>query len=289
MSFFATKKSVDNNMTDAGSGTCAICDMNYGRWGNNGAPLVDGRVCNACNSGVVEFRMSCAFGDCKDLSADDREVAAKFKCMTLRCENFAKKIATQSGIIEALRKSVEVEKENAAKFKDELDEIAKDECVAPMIDRIMEDAKKDVDAAEAKAASMEEEMKEAQGHRAQNSRLVSIAAESIYLEQVEPEFREFVEELDDNYDVGEFITISMTIPHPNPLNDLGRSILKVEVANSQEHYRWERQKLAEHIRIRMVDDLRTTNRKDRVEIGGAHPCPHCEECLAYKIQVKRLS
>ena len=37
--------------------TCAFCGVVYDGWGNNGNPLVDGRVCNECNNAVIVTRM----------------------------------------------------------------------------------------------------------------------------------------------------------------------------------------------------------------------------------------
>jgi|TARA_R100000482_G_scaffold113037_1_gene55601 hypothetical protein len=37
--------------------TCAFCGDNYEGWGNNGHPLVSGRVCNTCNQAVIVTRM----------------------------------------------------------------------------------------------------------------------------------------------------------------------------------------------------------------------------------------
>ena len=37
--------------------TCAFCEEVYDGWGNNGSPLVDGRVCNTCNNAVIVARM----------------------------------------------------------------------------------------------------------------------------------------------------------------------------------------------------------------------------------------
>jgi hypothetical protein len=37
--------------------TCAFCGKIYDGWGNNGTPLVDGRVCNTCNDAVIVARM----------------------------------------------------------------------------------------------------------------------------------------------------------------------------------------------------------------------------------------
>mgnify|MGYP007073230685 FL=1 len=37
--------------------TCAFCEEVYDGWGNNGNPLVDGRVCDTCNNAVIVARM----------------------------------------------------------------------------------------------------------------------------------------------------------------------------------------------------------------------------------------
>jgi len=37
--------------------TCAFCGVVYDGWGNNGNPLIEGRVCNECNNAVIVTRM----------------------------------------------------------------------------------------------------------------------------------------------------------------------------------------------------------------------------------------
>tara|TARA_R100001463_G_C3412781_1_gene209328 strand:+ start:261 stop:434 length:174 start_codon:yes stop_codon:yes gene_type:complete len=37
--------------------TCALCEIVYDGWGNNGHPLVSGRVCDKCNQAVIVTRM----------------------------------------------------------------------------------------------------------------------------------------------------------------------------------------------------------------------------------------
>jgi|TARA_R100001510_G_C7631266_1_gene190096 hypothetical protein len=37
--------------------TCAFCGIVYDGWGNNGHPLVSGRVCDKCNQAVIVTRM----------------------------------------------------------------------------------------------------------------------------------------------------------------------------------------------------------------------------------------
>ena len=37
---------------------CDLCGETYEGWGNNGNPLIDGRVCNDCNEHVIVMRMT---------------------------------------------------------------------------------------------------------------------------------------------------------------------------------------------------------------------------------------
>jgi hypothetical protein len=37
--------------------TCALCGKPYKGFGNNGRPLIDGRVCDECNRFVVLYRL----------------------------------------------------------------------------------------------------------------------------------------------------------------------------------------------------------------------------------------
>lgn len=41
---------------------CKLCKMEIGTYGNNGAPLVNGKVCDTCNTKVVIARMNLARG-----------------------------------------------------------------------------------------------------------------------------------------------------------------------------------------------------------------------------------
>ena len=46
----------NDDMEDRGK-TCALCGKPYGKFGNNGRPLIDGRVCDDCNKFVVLYRL----------------------------------------------------------------------------------------------------------------------------------------------------------------------------------------------------------------------------------------
>ena len=46
----------NDDMEDRGK-TCALCGKPYKGFGNNGKPLIDGRVCDDCNKFVVLYRL----------------------------------------------------------------------------------------------------------------------------------------------------------------------------------------------------------------------------------------
>ena len=47
-------------MNSEGLKICSYCSIEYSGWGNNGLPLVDGRVCNDCNDIVICLRLEMA-------------------------------------------------------------------------------------------------------------------------------------------------------------------------------------------------------------------------------------
>ena len=189
-----------------------------------------------------------------------------------------KKVETQKGIIAALQKSVEVEKENTKKYKDELDEIASEECVAPMIDRIMEDAKKDVDDAEAKVAAKTEECRVHRGHRAQNHRCLMIAAESLFLTDCMGDIENFMDNLgDDGADTE--IVLSFCVAHPTHPNADMLEMLGCSVEDVAEHLRAERMMVGKMVRRFVVGSVGRAG----IEVGEVRVCPHCEECNSMKI------
>ena len=278
MSFFNNMSIAEMIGSTAAEGMCAICDMPYGRWGNNGAPLVAGRVCDRCNVDVVEFRMDCAMGDCKDMDDNEREISAAFKVVAMKHTAQQRNIDTQKGVIEALRKSVEVEKENAKKYKDELDEIAKDGCVAPMMDRVMADAKKDVDDAEAKVSAKEEEVRVHRGHRAQNHRCLMIAAEGLFLTDCMEDIDNYMEDINDG-NADATCELSFCVAHPTRPNAATMEMVNCSNEDVEEHMRAERRMVGEIVRKLVVGSVRLA----RIEVGPVRFCPHCEECNSMKI------
>ncbi len=125
---------------------CAICSKTYTNFGNNGRPLVEGFVCDTCNPKVIEFRMSLTTDPILThlenleedfLAGDYMKVIADKYLADIHKELADKKVVIAKNICENLRGAL------AVKTK-ELDEMIEEMNCAPLIDRIMEDANRDV-------------------------------------------------------------------------------------------------------------------------------------------------
>ena len=271
MSKFFSEQSAAAHIAANTAGECAICERALVFGGNNGAPLIAGKVCNSCNAEVINFRMGIAMGSETYSSAD-------IKCLTLKLAARDSKVAVQKGLIEALTTSVEAEKSRTQSYKDELDEIAREECVAPMMDRVMADAKKDVDAVEAKCLSLKEENRVNEGHRCQNHRCLTNCAEGLFLSECMDDIDCFMTQLN-NAGADNVCHLSFCVPHPTRPSDDAARLCGIKQNCMREHMRAERMMVGEIVRNFVVGSVRQTP----VVVGEVRVCSHCEECNSMKI------
>ena len=271
MSKFFSEQSAAAHIAANTAGECAICERALVFGGNNGAPLLDGKVCNKCNTEVINFRMGIAMGSETYSSAD-------IKCLTLKLAARDSKVAIQKGLIEALTTSVEAEKSRTQSYKDELDEIAREECVAPMMDRVMADAKKDVDAVEAKCLSLKEENRVNEGHRCQNHRCLTTCAEGLFLSECQCDIDNFMEQLNDE-GADARIHLSVCIPHPDRPSADAAKLCGIKQNCMREHMRAERFMIGEIVRKFVVGAVKHTP----VVVGEVRVCDFCEDCNSMKI------
>tara|TARA_R110000772_G_scaffold4967_1_gene17567 strand:- start:667 stop:1500 length:834 start_codon:yes stop_codon:yes gene_type:complete len=271
MSKFFSEQSAAAHIAANTAGECAICERALVFGGNNGAPLIAGKVCNKCNTEVINFRMGIAMGSEWSCNAD-------MKCLTLKLAARDSKVAVQKGLIEALTTSVEAEKSRTQSYKDELDEIAREECVAPMMDRVMADAKKDVDAVEAKCLSLKEENRVNEGHRCQNHRCLTTCAEGLFLSECQCDIDNFMEQLNDE-GADARIHLSVCIPHPTRPSDDAAKLCGIKQNCMREHMRAERFMIGEIVRKFVVGAVKHTP----VVVGEVRVCDFCEDCNSMKI------
>ncbi len=151
--------------------------------GHNGSPLWDGRCCSLCNKLVIKARTYRGVSKERLIEMLDALQITNFgMCMTG---------INQARILKETEKKVEVAKgcikklgEDMKQDREMIEEIKKEECVAPMIDRIMADASKDVETQRLKyeaekAAGIEYRMETAQYHRTMCMAACAIVRESV--------------------------------------------------------------------------------------------------------------
>jgi hypothetical protein len=244
-------------------GLCRICGKNYGAFGNNGVPLINGMVCDSCNGEVVGFRMKICKIDNQDLV--DALAEAQVAKIQLGIEKKKNEVA---------KSCIKTLGDTAKKYKAELDEIAQEECVMPMIDRIMTDANNDIKALQDKLDESNRLVAENAGYRCCHHRHLCLAAEGLFMENLMEDMEEWTGDAETHR------LMRIGIPQPDPLNAEGKRLLKVSDEDLEAHYRCERQGVADMVvkYARRWLDEEYGEAAQQWEITDPTPCPHCDDC-----------
>lgn len=253
-------------------GLCRICGKNYGAFGNNGVPLINGMVCDSCNGEVVGFRMKIGMEKITNQDLVDALAEAQVAKIQLGIEKKKNEVA---------KNCIKTLGDTAKKYKAELDEIAQEECVMPMIDRIMEDANNDVKKVQDELDAMEKDRDEQKGYRVAHLRIQELAAESLFYECCEDSIDEFMEDDTDHK------TLQIGICRPNRMGEIQKGILKVSNEDEEAHYKSERLSLAnicaKYARAYIQDIYQAEH---LYEITDPIPCPHCENCKSFHMDIR---